>query len=68
MTVRKQWRRYKSWATVLAVKKKSTELERFSPKAQTGRSFDALMRTAIAVPPAKPKKASRPKAAKKKTK
>jgi hypothetical protein len=35
--------------------------ETFSPKAATGASFDAIMRGALAVPPAKPKKASKPK-------
>jgi hypothetical protein len=40
--------------------------ERFAPKAVTGASFDAIMRAALAVPPLKPKKGSRPKSAKKK--
>jgi len=40
--------------------------ERYSPtKAQTGASFDRIMRAALTMPPNKPKKASRPKKAKK---
>ncbi len=41
------------------VKPKPTA-ERFAPKAVTGASFDAIMRAAIAVPPQKAKKRSKP--------
>jgi hypothetical protein len=35
---------------------------RYSPKAETGLGFDEVMRRALTIKPAKPKKASRPKA------
>jgi hypothetical protein len=48
------------------VQTKRTDPQLFSPKAQTGRSFDALMKAALLVKPKGPKKASRPRKVKKK--
>lgn len=43
-----------------------TDQEKFSPKAKTGQSFDALMKAALLVKSKTPKKGSKPKGSKKK--